>query len=237
MQVNDLIKSMLLENTGKHFLDSGGTSGRAWQRNQGVIFEDLKPVEVEIWAENDVCITINLYHYLANANLELDSICEEFNTLQKNSDNWNADGVLGECYGVSKEAEQFLTHSITEYYESKHGNGAIYIADVEVLNTWNTYNGESFLSQVLQGSYLTINGESYVLFQIHGGADVRGGYTDAKLFKLDSFTECLPCEAVIGVVDGVGVDNMYDGCNLTDEDGNEVELNKDSVIELELLEA
>ena len=65
MQVNDLIKSMLLENTGKHFLDSGGTNGRHHQRNQGVIFEDLKPVEVEVWAENDICITINLYHYLS----------------------------------------------------------------------------------------------------------------------------------------------------------------------------
>ena len=228
MQVNDLIKSMLLENTGKHFLDSGGTSGRAWQRNQGVIFEDLKPVEVEVWAENDICITINLYHYLANANLELDSICVEFNSLQKSSDNWNADSVLGECYGVSKEAEDFLEGSCLQ--------GEL-LYDVEVVNTWNTYNGESFLSQVLQGSYLTINGESYVLFQIHGGADVRGGYTDAKLFKLDSFQEWLPCESVYGVVDGVQVDTFYDGYALTDEDGNQVEIKKDSVIDLELMEA
>ncbi len=226
MQVEDLIKSMLLENTGKHFLDSGGVNGRHHQRNQGVIFEDLKPVEVEVWGENDICITINLYHYLINANLQLDSICEKFNTLQKNSDNWDSEGVLGECYGVSREAEKFIE------YKSH-----IYCYDVKVEHTWNTYNGDSFLSQVLQGSYLTINGESYVLFQIHGGADVRGGYTDAKLFKLDSFQEWLPCENVIGFVDGVSVDNMYDGYNLTDEDGNAVKLNKDSVIELELLEA
>ena len=134
--------------------------------------------------------------------------------------------MLGECYGVSREAEKFIE------YKSH-----IYCYDVKVEHTWNTYNGDSFLSQVLQGSYLTINGESYVLFQIHGGADVRGGYTDAKLFKLDSFQEWLPCENVIGFVDGVSVDNMYDGYNLTDEDGNAVKLNKDSVIELELLEA
>ena len=225
LQVNDLIKSMLLENTGKHFLDSGGTNGRAWQRNQGVIFEDLKPVEVEVWGENDIDITINLYHYLANANLELDPICVEFNSLQKSSDNWNADSLLGECYGVSREAEDFLQ------YKSH-----IYCYDVKVENTWNTYNGDCFLSQVLQGSYLTINGESYVLLQVHGGADVRGGYTDAKLFKLDAFQECLPCEDVYGVVDGVQVDNMYDGYNLTDEDGNQVEIKKDSVIELKLME-
>jgi hypothetical protein len=28
-----------------------------------------------------------------------------------------------------------------------------------------------------------MDGEPYLLLQIHGGADVRGGYTDAKLFK------------------------------------------------------
>tara|TARA_R100001594_G_scaffold58491_1_gene92541 strand:+ start:1050 stop:1736 length:687 start_codon:yes stop_codon:yes gene_type:complete len=228
MQVNNLIKSMLLENTGKHFLDSGGVNGRHYQWNQGVIFEDLKPVEVEVYGENSIDITINLYHYLVNANLELDLICVEFNSLQKSSDNWNADSLLGECYGVSKEAEDFLEGSCLQ--------GEL-LYDVKVESTWNTYNGDSFLSQVLQGSYLTINGESYVLFQIHGGSDVRGGYTDAKLFKLDSFQEWLPCENVIGAVDGVSVDNMYDGYNLTDEDGNAVKLNKDSVIELELLGA
>jgi hypothetical protein len=31
--------------------------------------------------------------------------------------------------------------------------------------------------------------ESYVLLQIHNGADARGGYTDAKLFKLSDWVE------------------------------------------------
>ena len=39
--------------------------------------------------------------------------------------------------------------------------------------------------QCLQGANLTINNEEYILIQIHNGADVRGGYTDAKLFKLN----------------------------------------------------
>ena len=41
------------------------------------------------------------------------------------------------------------------------------------------------MSQILQGANLTINEEHYILIQIHGGADARGGYTDAKLFKCD----------------------------------------------------
>ena len=56
--------------------------------------------------------------------------------------------------------------------------------EVRVERSWNTYNGESDLSQILQGSNLEIFDEHYILIQIHGGCDARGGYTDAKLFKL-----------------------------------------------------
>jgi len=34
METKQLVYKMLTENTGKHFLDSGGTDGRMWQRNQ-----------------------------------------------------------------------------------------------------------------------------------------------------------------------------------------------------------
>lgn len=49
----------------------------------------------------------------------------------------------------------------------------------------NTYNGEDCLSQTLQYGYFEHNGESYVLLQIHGGADVRGGYTRPVAFDVD----------------------------------------------------
>ena len=53
-------------------------------------------------------------------------------------------------------------------------------------DTFNTCNGDSDLSQVLQGAWLEdADGDSYLLLQIHGGCDVRGGYTDAKLFKVE----------------------------------------------------
>ena len=32
---------MLMENTGTHFLDSGGANGRMWQRNQAKTIEDF----------------------------------------------------------------------------------------------------------------------------------------------------------------------------------------------------
>ena len=58
---------------------------------------------------------------------------------------------------------------------------------------WNTYNWGAAHSQVMQGNELTLEGEygeeKYLLLQIHGGADVRGGYTDARLFKLADHAE------------------------------------------------
>ncbi len=169
METKQLVYEMLTENTGKHFLDSGGTDGRMWQRNKKKTIEDFENEDDELYQLDakykEIHRTVSVFHYLTN-NLEIDDICEEFNRLQDESNNWDAKCDL---YGVSTEA-----------YE--HINGE-YVVDIE--RTWNTYNGESDLSQILQGANLTIEYEGYILIQIHNGADARGGYTDAKLFKLE----------------------------------------------------
>ena len=76
-----------------------------------------------------------------------------------------------DAYGISADQWQWLND----------------LGDVEIINTFNTYNGDSDLSQILQGSWLTINDEQYFLLQIHGGCDARGGYTDAKLFQTNEY--------------------------------------------------
>lgn len=157
---------MLIENTGSHFLDSGGAYGRNWQRNQAKTIDDFANEPEELiqldMKYKEICRTISVFHYLSD--LELDDICERFNNINENADNWEADADI---YGVSTEAWEDLTE----------------LNEVEVERSWNTYNGESDLSQVLQGSTLEINGEGYFLIQIHGGCDVRGGYTNARLFR------------------------------------------------------
>lgn len=164
-----LIYEMLTENTGKQFLDSGGTDGRMWQRNQKKTIEDFENEEEELYQLDakykEIHRTVSVFHYLTN-NLEIDEICEEFNKIQDESNNSDADA---DVYGVSREA---FDH-IDSFWE------------VEIDRTWNTYNGESDLSQILQGANLRINEEDYILIQIHNGADARGGYTDAKLFKME----------------------------------------------------
>ena len=169
--VDELVYSMLTENTGTHFLDSGGTNGRMWQRNKSKCLQDFENEAAETYQYcskyNEIYRNVSVYHFLTN-DLQIDNICFEFNSLNTAPKDWEAETNTDiSIYGVSVAAWEYLT----EFNE------------VEVSRSWNTYNGESDLSQILQGANLTINEEEYILIQIHGGADARGGYTDAKLFK------------------------------------------------------
>ena len=171
----ELVYKMLTECTGVHMCDSGMTDSRHWQRNQKKSIDDFEnEPEEHIYREGDyIYRDLSVYHYLSE--LELDDICNDFNKINTNCKNWDAE--INEdkyIYGVSKEAWQYLTKEIKVKY-----------LDVKINRSWNTYNGESDLVQTLQGANLTINDEEYILIQIHNGADVRGGYTDAKLFKLN----------------------------------------------------
>jgi hypothetical protein len=51
--------------------------------------------------------------------------------------------------------------------------------------TDNSYNHESILSQVIQYCVYYTGEEYLVALQIHGGADVRGGYTRPRIFSMD----------------------------------------------------
>jgi len=174
MKTNELIYSMLVENTGSHILDSGGAYGRHHERNANKTLRDFEnePEEQIIVGKYGLERIVSVYHYLNG--LTTDDICDMFNKLQSDSDNWNAEVWRGEhsIYGVSSEAWGWLTDN----------------HEVDIKRTWNTYNGDSDLSQTLQGSLLEIFGEYYYLIQIHGGCDVRGGYTDAKLFACSTYS-------------------------------------------------
>ena len=171
-KVEKLVYKMLTENTGTHFLDSGFGNGRMWQRNAKKTIQDFYNEAEELYTfdntYNDIYRTVSVFHYLSG--LDLDEVCDKFNRRQGKDfeGNFNA---LEECCGVSERASNFLQDN----YE------------VEVSRTFNTYNGNSDLSQILQGSHLKIDGEEYILLQVHGGADARGGYTDAKLFKTSDY--------------------------------------------------
>lgn len=229
-EVQRIIAAMLTENTGQHMLDSGGIYGRAWERNQGrtvhsfidepAVTVDMSDVEYaekigETPTSHDVMYSLSVFHYLW-PQLSLDARCRKFNKL-----NVGYEKRADDCpfYGVGTYAGNFLNRW-----------------DVKLKNTFNTYNYSSNLIQVLQGSHITIDEKAYVVLQIHGGCDVRGGYTDARLFLLDTEEGMLGLEDVFGSVDGLAVSNLYDGYSLTDEDGEPVPVSSKSKIELAIAE-
>jgi len=220
MTTKNIIENMLKENTGMNFLDSGGAYGRHWQRNQGVDFASQPDVEVDYnWMnEGDrIYFTINLYHFLIN-NLTSDELTDEFNSRFSVMEDWKGHG-----YGLSSDASKWL---------ASHFN----LKESELSKGWyNSYNGESNLSQIIQYRYI---GDGYIILQVHGGCDARAGYTDAKLFELvgDGLYE-----SVFGMIicpDGRGVDvsNWYNGYSLTTEDGKEVLYEKGMATNLYLAE-
>lgn len=164
------IQEMLVENTGRHFLDSGGAYGRNWERNQGRDFESepAATLDVRYCGEGQDFrpdVTLNVYHWLRQNTAdapEMDSLYQAF---------------------ADKRREDDYELSIMESFVKTLGARGLY-GDSQPL-TVNTYNGDCLLSQTLQFVYFETDDDAYVLLQVHGGCDVRGGYTDARVFRCD----------------------------------------------------
>lgn len=183
---------MLKENTGTHFLDSGGDNGRAWQKNQKINFEKTPRIEVDKYG-----VTVSTYHYLSEI-LELNEVTKKVNSfITKNRLHW-----------VDEVADELNNSEVLSYF-----------LDTEFSKTTNTYNGENNLSQILLFKTFKVGQSVYVLLQIHNGADVRGGYTDCKCFKLNGYLTGLV--DIYGTIEGKEVSNTYNGYYLTWEETNE----------------
>ncbi|KKL58045.1 hypothetical protein LCGC14_2229330 [marine sediment metagenome] len=163
MSTSKKIIAMLKENTGKHFLDSGGNNNRGWQKNQVRTFKNEKSCNLEISTYNDtleVDITFNIYHYL-NAFLELNLATRYLNTRFKKFCNLDNDAsYLALMEGFCKENLK-----------------------VE-FNTINTYNYDNLLSQVIQYVHFNWDNKEFIILQVHNGCDVRGGYTVPCVFEI-----------------------------------------------------
>ena len=170
----EILIAMLKENTGTHMCDSGGAYGRNWQRNQSKDFEKEPAAEVNfsVWKDQlSIEYSRSVFHFL------LDRL--EFN------EELNAD------FKRFLDANDYYDFEAMQAFCDLHGYDS---------QTINTYNGECNLSQTLQFISFGTGSESYehdhVLLQIHGGCDVRGGYSEPKIFDLNY--EC----ALYGTADG-----------------------------------
>ena len=188
--IDEVIYEMLTEYTG---IDEG-----KWYQNRKKTLDDFwnnEPITFEVY-NNDVNWTIDLFQYLMNdCEFEIDSLCEKFNEANEKADNWNG------RFGISIEALDILKQ-----------------ANAKEVETVNTYNYDSNLSQVLQYTIYDVKDTRYIALQIHNGYDVRGGYTNARLFVSDY----LPSERGFGTVKIFGKEYLVDvqSTEIFDESGS-----------------
>ena len=164
-----VLKAMLVENTGTHMLDSGGAYGRRWQQNQGRDF-DAEPAATISVEEGHIDIRRSTFHFLKEC-LEFD---ESMNRRFYEFDE-------ADMPEEPKKSLSWLT-LMEEFTESIEATG---VYGVSKPITINTYNHDSLVDQILQYVYFEIDGQGYVLLQIHGGCDARGGYTAPKAFRFN----------------------------------------------------
>lgn len=151
------ITEMLKEDTGRHFLDSGGAYGRHWQTNQKIKdFEKRPEINVEIW-DNTFELTIDVYHFLCRA-LDYDDTCERLN---------KAFDHFCKRPAYENEAYEDCMQAFVQLVFKRQPEMSI-----------NTCNKECLLSQTLQFCEI----DDLVVLQIHNGCDVRGGYTKPQFF-------------------------------------------------------
>jgi len=153
---------------------------------------------------DDNFFIVSLYHYLCDC-LTTDDFCTEINNvIEKSEWHWIADVDLDLLpEGIETDGVQY-----------------------------NTYNWNAPFSQDFQFMEFEAYGEKYVLLQVHNGADIRGGYTQVKCFKLEDVY--FGYVDVIGTVDGKQCSTMYDGTNLRcDETDEMIEYSHESEYDLE----
>lgn len=189
-QTEEILLEMLTENTGRHMLDSGGDSGRHWQRNQALTVEALKSEPATVLDVKYGEATLSLFHHLSEKLTYSPEWTEEFNDWSGNRDvSWLE---LMETFPQSMGWRRLFTE--------------------------NSYNRESLLSQVIQYTVYDTGSEILVALQVHGGADVRGGYTRPRIFSIDSEYELVMENASI-YCSGDAVDS--DGPHSFDWNGGE----------------
>ena len=195
-ETKDIIKGMLTENTGTHFLDSGGAYGRHWQQNQSKVeqdpnyFENQPSATIDFWEcerdgqiEQEIGVTINLYHWLCSRVEYSEVMQRKYEAFTKNKYR-HYDEYQGVDYDMT-DMEEFI-----EALSNKYEVTGLYGDDYRTPSVCYTYNCENNLSQDMQFIYFEADLDGcglvpFVLLQIHNGADARGGLTSPKCFEID----------------------------------------------------
>lgn len=189
----EIIAGMLKENTGIAMMDSGFYNGRHWQRNQDRDFDVESEAILNVrWGLE---VTINLYHWLCESLVyapKLDSMFQEWYRADDNDawgsgcEEWVDTLHSREVYDVNPDDPS------EDNYLGSFMLGGEFTTPLKPTITDNTYNQENLFSQDFIYTIFEIDESPdpdiaegmYVILSIHGGADIRGGYTDPKIFRV-----------------------------------------------------
>lgn len=218
-----VVAAMLTENTGRHALDSGGAYGRNFERNAHVDFKATPVATPVIFHDRIDYVTVSTFHFLTVS-------------LSYRAD---LDGDLA-AFSLDDDHEcEPWPVCIEDWCEAR---------GYPTLCTENTYNGECALDQTLQWwGISTEDPDAHdlydmdaIILQVHGGCDVRGGYTAPRVFdaSIDDYPSIVDTNRVSAyaprsedsgdpelegmpgrVDDAHWWDTAYDGYSLRSEDG------------------
>ena len=163
-KTQQVVAAMLTEKVSHNMCDSGGINGRAYQQNQKRSFIDEPQGKLDC-SYGSLGLTLSTFHFLTQK-LSYDAKMQaKFNRFAKTKD--------------QKDENWFTV--VENWVEKLNGTGIYNEGEPIVVNT---YNNENLLDQVVQYTYFTLedDNQEYVALMVHGGADVRGGYTAPKIF-------------------------------------------------------
>jgi hypothetical protein len=159
----DIIASMLTEPTGINPMDSGGENGRHWQHNAGKTAEDFEALPritmSEDYPDDDEPV-LSTFHWLNERLIFSQYMDNEYQAFAR------------EDLDDSENMMDFAAH---------FGNG-----DSDEEEIYNSYNYPGNLSQDVQFLVFEDNNHDvYAVVQTHNGADVRGGYSTPRVFRVE----------------------------------------------------
>lgn len=187
------IISMLKENTGKHFLDSGFANGRMWQRNANKNFMSEPVFTSDIYSADNFSVNYSVFHYLSKY-LELNDNTSYLNRLFSAFCRRKDNKDERDMYNMENFARNYEEIGMFEQVE----------------NVTNTYNYDNLLSQTLQYLIFEFKDCKFILLQVHGGADVRGGYTRPYIFEINDIDYFYMAQTDLTASDG---ENTWDSDN------------------------
>lgn len=186
-----VLKEMFCENTGSHFLDSGGAYGRGYDKANAVkhldwMKQDLTVVQVDQYSRNDsydFYVLKNAYLFLCehlDYDLDMDqkfhNFCQSETTYEFIHHDKHMIPIIA-LKGIQSYKDNLkITKKRIEYYspkkESYYSNMTAWkqlikqapfeeIEDYEDFGGYNTYNGESCLNKILQWEMFAIHNGKY----------------------------------------------------------------------------